>query len=171
MFQTILCPIDGSDHARKALDLAIDMASKNDSRLVLVHTLLRRDPEDLKHFAEVEGLSDKLSPELVHIQAADSIVDRGRPFNEPISGQVLANIGESILKAAERDAEARGVHEVTPLMTNGDPARRILEYADREQADCIVMGNRGLSDVKALFLGSVSHKVNNEASCTCITVK
>jgi nucleotide-binding universal stress UspA family protein len=33
------------------------------------------------------------------------------------------------------------------------------------------MGSRGLSDAKALFLGSVSHKVANQATCTCVTVK
>ena len=34
-----------------------------------------------------------------------------------------------------------------------------------------MLGSRGLSDATALFLGSVSHKVANRASCTCITVK
>jgi len=35
----------------------------------------------------------------------------------------------------------------------------------------IVMGSRGLSDARALFLGSVSHKMTNHAECTCVTVK
>jgi nucleotide-binding universal stress UspA family protein len=34
-----------------------------------------------------------------------------------------------------------------------------------------VLGSRGLSEPKALFLGSVSHKVANLAECTCVTVK
>ena len=41
----------------------------------------------------------------------------------------------------------------------GNPAQVIAEEADREQADLIVMGSRGLSDFAKLFLGSVSTAV------------
>ncbi len=61
--------------------------------------------------------------------------------------------------------------EQSRSVLDGDPAERILEYAERESADCIVMGSRGLSDVRGLVLGSVSHKVSNRAVCTCIAVK
>jgi len=33
------------------------------------------------------------------------------------------------------------------------------------------MGTRGLSDLKGLFVGSVSHKVSHLADCSCITVR
>ena len=46
-----------------------------------------------------------------------------------------------------------------------------LEIADSEDVGMIFMGSRGLSDARALFLGSVSHKVTNHAACTCVTVK
>ena len=43
--------------------------------------------------------------------------------------------------------------------------------AKDRMVDAIVIGSRGLSDIKGLFLGSVSHKVGHLAECTCITVK
>lgn len=45
---------------------------------------------------------------------------------------------------------------------------QILAVADAEGASMIALGSRGLSDAKALLLGSVSHKVANRANCTCI---
>jgi nucleotide-binding universal stress UspA family protein len=51
------------------------------------------------------------------------------------------------------------------------PARRILEYAEKENAGVIVMGSRGPSDIEGLPLGGVSHKVIHMAQCTCITVR
>ena len=49
--------------------------------------------------------------------------------------------------------------------------KTIAGLAQDRKADAIVMGSRGLSDIKGLFLGSVSHKVSHLAECTCITVK
>ena len=50
-------------------------------------------------------------------------------------------------------------------------AARILEVAKDVKADMIVTGARGLSDLKALMVGSVSHKLTNMAPVTCITVR
>ncbi len=172
MMKVILCPIDGSGHADKALSFAVDLAAKFGARLVLMHTMLRGDPKELRRFAEIEGLAKGLHSELKRVQTHDSVIDLSQPYDvEPISGQVLANIGEHLLLAAASEAKEQGVKQVTTLMTRGDPAKRIIEQAKKQEADCIVMGSRGLSDVKALFLGSVSHKVSNQAPCTCITVK
>ena len=48
---------------------------------------------------------------------------------------------------------------------------RILAAAEHENADMIVMGSRGMGDLKGLFVGSVSNKVSHLAPCTCVTVK
>ena len=173
VFKNILCPTDGSDHANKALTLAVDLAGKYDASLLLVHVLLRNvDARELKRFAEVEGLTKSVASEVDRLMEVDSRVEIVRLRDlQTISTGVLVDIGEHMLGLAKLEAENSGVRDVSVTVLDGDPAERILEHAERENADCIVMGSRGLSDVKGLVLGSVSHKVSNRATCTCITVK
>ena len=47
----------------------------------------------------------------------------------------------------------------------------ILHSIDVNKVDLIVMGTRGLSDIKGLLLGSVSHKLIQLAPCPTLTVK
>lgn len=173
MFKSILCPIDGSDHANKALTLAIDLANQYGARLLLLHVLLRNvDAAELKRFTEIEGLTRSVGSEVKRLMGVDSRMEIVRLRDQqPVSTGVLVDVAEFLTGAAKRQAESNGVHEVNVAILDGDPAKRILEFARQERVDCIVMGNRGLSDIKALALGSVSQKVGYLAPCTCIAVK
>lgn len=53
----------------------------------------------------------------------------------------------------------------------GDPATEIVQYARDGINDLIVMGSRGLSPIKELFLGGVSHRVANTAPCPVLLVR
>lgn len=53
----------------------------------------------------------------------------------------------------------------------GDPAAEIIEIADREKTDLIIIGSRGLGTIKGVFLGSVSQKVTYHAKCPVMIVK
>jgi nucleotide-binding universal stress UspA family protein len=65
--------------------------------------------------------------------------------------------------------EESGVdHEL--LILEGDPARAIADAAEDEKCDLIVMGTRGLSDLKGMALGSVSHKVLHASDCMVLLV-
>ena len=55
--------------------------------------------------------------------------------------------------------------------TNGSPAQKIVEFADKNGIDLIVMGNRGLGAFSRTLLGSVSNKVINTAKCDVYVVK
>ena len=171
MFKTILCPIDGSDHARKALELAIDLAKAGNAKLILLHGLLLHEhSEDLKRFAEVEGLAKTVEPELSRLRSVEGRLDYG--YQEPApASRMYVEIGQTILDGAKLDAEEKGLSDVDTILTGGDTATQILRCIDERDVDCVVLGSRGLSDVKALVLGSVSHKVLNRAPCTCIAVK
>ena len=172
MFKNILCAVDGSDHANKALALAIDLARTYDARLVLRHNILMNaDAKDLQRFAEVEGLAKIVQPEISRLAAVRGRLDFG--FQEPPAGtsRLYAEIGQWVLDAAKNDAAGAGLKQVATLMTDGDAADRILDCVGEKQVDCVIIGSCGLSDMKALYLGSVSHKVLNKSPCTCIAVK
>lgn len=54
---------------------------------------------------------------------------------------------------------------------SGHPARTIVRAAQREGVDLLVVGSRGLTGVKAVALGSVSHAVAQSATCPVLIVK
>jgi nucleotide-binding universal stress UspA family protein len=63
------------------------------------------------------------------------------------------------------------VTNVTAEILTGDYANSILEVANKADADIIVMGRRGLSNLRGFVTGSVSHKVSQRAECSVLTVK
>lgn len=171
MFKKILCPLDGSEHSDKALELAINLAKANGADLVLLHALLKNaNTAELKRFAEVEGLAKVIEPEMKRLSALEGRLEYG--YTEgPGSSRYLVEIGQHVLDDSKRIAEEEGVAKVSVILADGDPASQILRCIKERDIDCVIMGARGLSDVKAMFLGSVSHKVANNAPCTCIAVK
>jgi len=176
MFETILVPTDGSEHAKKAVLLATDIASKYGARLVLLHVVPKGPlPEEVRRMARVENItpgspagSAPLSPEGMF--PASTILGMGSE-TEAQTQQVLQFLAENILTDAKRVAREKGVEEVSSVIADGDPSEQILHRAEKEAANLIVMGSRGLSDLKGLLMGSVSHKVSQLSPCSCVTVK
>ena len=113
MFKKILCPTDGSDHANKALSLAVDLASKYEARLLLVHVLLRNvNTRELKRFAEIEGLTKTVAGEVDRLMEVDSRVEIVRLRDlQTISTGTLVDIGEHILGLAKLQTEKIGVRD------------------------------------------------------------
>jgi nucleotide-binding universal stress UspA family protein len=173
MIKNVLCALDGSSHAGKALDLAIDISKKFDAALVLFHALMHNlDPVEVRRFSEIEGLTEESVTEAIRLQTVDSRIEVGDPYSvKAIPTSILITLGKHILESARAEAEAKGVSNISTVIGDGDPAARILACADQENVDCIIMGSRGLSDIRALLQGSVSRKVSNRAGCTTIAVR
>lgn len=173
MMKSILCALDGSSHADRALDLAIEIATKFDARLVLFHVLMRNlDSAEIRRFSEIEGLTEESIAEVKRLQNVDSRIEVGHPFDaKGIPSSTLVELGQHILGLAKANAEEKGVSDIVTVVGDGDPAARILSCAEKEKVDCIIMGSRGLSDIQALLQGSVSRKVSNRAACTIMTVR
>ena len=178
MIKTILVATDASNHARKAVSLASDMASMYSARLVIVHALLRdATSATLRKLATRKALTKEQRHLLdtYEIDAYMTVAQAGGMdigmASMPAPVEILEPIGRQILERAEKVAYDAGIKKVSCGILAGDPADGILAAAKREKADLIVLGTRGYGEIKGLLLGSVSHKVAARAHCPVLTVK
>ena len=61
--------------------------------------------------------------------------------------------------------------KVSTKILEGRPADKIVETAKDDKTDLIVMGSRGIGGIREFFLGSVSDRVADEATCPVLIVK
>ncbi len=174
MFKSIVVALDGSQHSNAALEAACDLAAKYGARLTLTHVLLRyASVGDVHNFAERNGFLSEIEPHLKDVGTAPVAIS---PMGSAaafivVPGDVLQKAGELYLAKAKETAKKKDVGQITQRLVDGSPASAILDCASGEDADLIVLGSRGLGDVKSLILGSVSHKVAQEAKVPCLIVK
>jgi len=173
VINSIVVAIDGSIPGKHAQALAIDLAAKYEARLTLVHVLTHDHPSDeFARMAEVELLSESRKPRVKEKENTYSAVARFLgSANDSKEARIIALLGEQIVDKAAASARKAGVANVVSEIHNGDYANNILEVARKADADIIVMGRRGLSNLKGFVTGSVSHKVSQRAECSVLTVK
>jgi nucleotide-binding universal stress UspA family protein len=137
--ETIVVGYDGSDHADRALDRAIELGSEG-AQLVVVSaaplTTPTRDPA------------------------------LGTSSVDPIEAESARG---SLAKARARLADG-GVQGRT-VEAHSDPADALVEQAQTDGADLIVVGTRGLNTAQRVLLGSVSTKVVHHAPCDVLVVR
>lgn len=143
----ILVPVDASKASMRAVEIAADMAARYGARLTILHVI--RDapvPESLLTMADVE--------KMVGIRA-----------------DLMEFVGNKILKEATDIAKTAGIDRPVAKLAEGDPATAIVKEARINSADLIVMGTRGMGELKSVLLGSVSRKVSNLAETNVLIVK
>ena len=146
MIRTILAAVDGSGHANKAVALAAELADKHDARLILLTVYTQ----------------EYFPPEVMGAATADAIAREMQAERE---------FAEKVVAAGAAQAKKAGAGEIVTLVRKGDAAAQILDTADAEGVDTIVMGSHGHGTLKGLLIGSVSTKVAAHAKCTSITVR
>lgn len=92
----------------------------------------------------------------------------GIPLNNTIE-QMKAQ-ADSKLKEALEIVKQSGL-EADGIVEEGEPSNKIVEVAQREKVDMIIMGYRGLSKLKRIFLGSVSQGVLEQSTIPVVIVK
>jgi nucleotide-binding universal stress UspA family protein len=86
---------------------------------------------------------------------------------EPID---LRQVAESVLAREARALEDQGIEVVTHAR-EGDPADVIIDVAQEEGADLIIVGARGLSGLQRFLLGSVSSKLSHHSPISVMIVR
>jgi len=175
MIDKILLAYDGSDNARRALDIAAELCVKCDVALSIVHVLMHGRPaEELVRMANAEHLvkeAHKTVTPGVSFAAGRSF-DLLSPDNEVAgAARVISAVGDQLLAFAKASAKELGVKAVHIEARNGDYADEILDAAREQNADMIVLGSRGLGIVRGTVLGSVSQKVLHHATQAVLAVK
>jgi nucleotide-binding universal stress UspA family protein len=79
------------------------------------------------------------------------------------------DVDATLRQAADRLEEA-GVKAET-YAREGDPADAILDVAEEQNADLIIVGNKGMTGAKRFLLGSVPNKVSHHAPCSVMIIR
>lgn len=147
MYHNILVAYDGSNHADKAIDIAMELAAKSDAELHLVQVVNHAHASSgAAEYARSEKIDD---PDLMEIEVAKA----------------------NLLKRFETKARDAGVENMRAEVSRGDPAECLLDYVDNCDVDLVVMGRRGVGRIEGLLVGSVSSKVTALADSAVLTVK
>jgi nucleotide-binding universal stress UspA family protein len=91
----------------------------------------------------------------------------------PEDVQWMVNARADVNKTLEdacKSVEQAGV-EVKPHAREGDPADAILDVAEEQKADLIVVGNKGMTGAKRFLLGSVPNKISHHAPCSVMIIR
>jgi nucleotide-binding universal stress UspA family protein len=145
MFSRIVVGTDGSETAKHAVQVATARAKKTGASLDIVSAT---DPVPASRLREerLEAPSD-----IEHTVSPSEDVD-------------------ATLAEAAKEVEAAGV-TVRTFARQGEPADAILDVAEEEGADLIVVGNKGMTGAKRFLLGSVPNKVSHHAPSSVLIVR
>jgi nucleotide-binding universal stress UspA family protein len=145
-FTRILVPTDFSAPSDAALVTAKELAARFGASLHLIHVL-----ED---------------PYAVAAYSADAL------------GYLPPGIKDSWQRDAEQRLDAlltlderAELMATTKVLFSGSAAREIVEHAQNNQIDLIVMGTHGRGGLAHLLLGSVAERVVRIAACPVLTVR
>src|SRR5436305_10972931 len=143
MVQTIAVGTDGSETARQAVAFAMDMAERYGAKLVLASAY--RPVSETR----LTGERDR----------APADVQWSINPNQEV---------EATLREAEELARERGLTNLASEARTGDPADVLVDIANDQHADILVVGNQGMH---RRVLGSVPNGVSHKAQCSVMIVK
>ena len=140
--QHFLVPLDFSEQANQALDYAINLASKLDARLTLLHVI-----------------------QSVPLGGADMGVTLPYAYLQDLEAEIMQSMESYLARVT-----AAGLEGAT-VVIHGVPFHEILETAKTQLVDLIIMGTHGRTGLQHVLLGSVAEKVVRLAPCPVLVAR
>jgi nucleotide-binding universal stress UspA family protein len=142
-FRHILAPTDFSEYSKQAIASALELAKKFGAKLTILHVI-------------------ELPPYPVEGYVPPSL---SATFMDDLERQATTDLAQLV-----PEAEAANV-EVARVIVVGTPYRKIIDTAEAEQVDLIVMATAGRTGFSHLVMGSIAERVVRTASCPVLTIR
>jgi len=139
----ILCATDFSPASERALQTAIELAKSSGAELLIAHAY--HPPNLSQAEAVASGVYEEWDQNL-----RDAVAQRLGPLLESARRQLVPS---------------------RPLILSGAPSEAILEAAEAQGVDLIVVGTHQRTGIARVFLGSVAARIISAAHCPVLTVR
>ena len=140
----ILAPVDGSKYSMDALKVVVDFAKNRQAEIYVINVV-----------QDIEGIDFEISA-----AEKERLKDR------------MEKGAEDILQQARRVLAAGNVTAVFKTISGADSVpEAIIEFAEKEKMDLIIIGSRGLSPSSRFRMGSVASRVVRHSHCSVYVVK
>ena len=147
MYKNICVAVDGSSQSQAAVKRAASLAQIFDAELTFIHIIRpMKIPDELQRYIKSEHLTR-------------------------LRTTALEEVAQEIIKKALIIAEEQGYVKVKTSIIKGDPAKKIIDQANKINADLIIVGSRGLGKVESAVIGSISRKIIETSLISTLVVK
>ena len=145
-YRTVVVGTDGSESSLRAVSRAGALAGACGATLVIACAYLPPESDD----REMSKAQDVLRDDAYQI--------------------VGSHPAEDTVRTAQERAGSAGAKDVKTVAVEGSPVEALLDVVRRENADLLVVGNRGLAGIKGRLLGSVPADATRRAECDVLVV-
>ncbi|MGM0903376.1 MAG: universal stress protein [Bacillota bacterium] len=140
-YKNVLVAVDGSKEAAWAFKKAVEIAKRNDAKLIMTHVI------DLRTFATVEAYDRTIS-------------ERAKEFAE----QLLENYKLQAIDSGVREV-------TYTIDYGSPKVKIAKEIAKKYNVDLIICGATGMNAVERFFIGSVSEHIVRYAPCDVMIIR
>jgi len=153
LFKKILVAYDGSEQAKRAIDYAADMANTCGGVLIVLTVVPR---VTLPVFPE-EGYG---AAPLTTAQDFGDYQEKMRAMYQMSQQEIMKDIAKHFPKL-----------QIENILLEGRPSATIVEQAEKNGTDLIVMGSRGIGGISGWILGSTSRRVVESCTKPVLVIK